>query len=232
MDVFNLVDEDITQRKQIVELLELTISQQWPFSYITTVGKRVSTNPVHGASINADDGVFSVRSESISTQSSSNASTLFRAQSGGLSILFQSRKVEGAEDKSATQSETTHTFELPYKVSCAQLRKAVRANLDALPDVPVILYQTNGALITGTLTDISTTGAKFKISEDIGVIVRNPKLVDACKITFTDDLELQLGIQIVGVIDEAISNVTYLRCEFIKMSNEDEMALDNFIQGT
>jgi len=53
--------------------------------------------------------------------------------------------------------------------------------------VPVVLYLVSSALIEVALIDVSTTGAKFKVNQDLGQELRDPQVLDAYKISLPND---------------------------------------------
>ena len=231
MNALNLTDGDITHRKEILQLLEMAIAQKWPFSYVKKTKKRIASLALQIVSVNAQDGTFSVGSEATGAQMSAAGSLTIRAQSGGVSIVFQSRPAEITGDATATKMSSLQHFELPYKVACTQLRKTVRVNLEAMTEVPVILYMVNGALIEGSVMDISTSGAKFRVNQDLGQELKNLQVVDACKISLPNGLAIQTGVQLIGMINDEDSKISFLRCQFVHMRSQDEEKLDNFIHA-
>ena len=229
MNDLNLTDGDISHRKEIVQLLKMAISQKWAFSYVTSAKKRVSSRALELVSVNAIDGTFCVGNEPSIEDSAASGPLMFRAQSGGVSVIFQSRLCEAVGGERNAKRSSLHYFELPYKIACTQLRKTVRVNLEAISEVGVILYLVNGALIEGTVIYISTAGAKFKIDKDLGRELRNPDVMDACKISLPNEKILQTGAQLIGMVNDAETNTSYLRCQFVHMRTQDEEMLDGFI---
>ena len=229
MQELNLTDGDLTHRQEIVQLLKMSIDQQWQFSYVTKIRNRVSTHSLRLVSLNVQDGTFCVESENMDPQNLAGKNIMFRGQSGGVSIVFQSKITEG--DAAKGNNSSLHDFSLPYKVACTQLRKTVRVNLEAEGDVPVILYLTTGAMIDGTVMDISTQGAKFRVNENLGNELKNLQIADACKITLDEDFVLQCGIQLIGMINDEGANISFLRSQFVHMKSQDEDRLDNFINA-
>ena len=230
MNPLNLTDGDITHRKEVIALLKMAISQKWQFSYVKTAGKKVSSRPLELLAVNGNDGTFSVVREPTIVEMETDDPLMFRAQSGGVSIIFQSPLNETMEEDPLVKSSSLHHFRLPYKIACTQLRKTVRVNLEALSEeVPVVLYLVNGALIEGSVIDISTAGAKFKVNQDLGRDLRDPQVLDACKISLPNELTLQTGAQIIDMSNDPESEISYLRCQFVHMRTQDEEKLDGFI---
>ncbi len=95
--------------------------------------------------------------------------------------------------------------------------------------VPVTLYMVNGAIVEGTVMDVSSSGARFRVEQNLEKELRNPELIDACKIDFAKDFELQSGIQLIGMINDKDTDVSFLRCQFIHLKPEDEDRLESFI---
>ena len=229
MNALNLTDGDISHRKEIIQLLKMMISQKWALSYVRTAGKKISSQAIKLVSVNANEGTFTVGYEPSIAAMESSQPLMFRAQSGGVSTIFQSPLKEAPEEDPTSKSSVLHYFELPYKVACTQLRKTVRVNLEAITEVPVMLYLVNGALIEGTVIDISTSGAKFKVTQDLGKELRDPEVLDACKISLPNDEALQTGAQLIGMVNDAESGTSYLRCQFVHMRTQDEEMLDGYI---
>ena len=229
MQELNLTDGDLTHRQEIVQLLKMSIDQQWQFSYVTKIRNRVSTHSLRLVSLNVQDGTFCVESDNMDAESLAGRNIMFRGQSGGLSIVFQCKLNETST--ASESSSSLFDFGLPYKVACTQLRKTVRVNLEADRDVSVTLYLTTGAMIEGTVMDISTQGAKFRVNENLGNELKNLQIADACKINLTDDFVLQCGIQLIGMINDDGANISFLRSQFVHMKGEDEDRLEAFINS-
>ena len=155
---------------------------------------------------------------------------MFRAQSGGLSVVFKTQIPEPSANESTFKPLSSCQIQLPYKISCTQLRKTVRVNLEALPQIPAVLYMSDGRLIEGFLVDISASGAKIRVNQDLGSEVRNLQLIDACKINLTGALVLQTGIQLIGMTNDKESKTSFLRCQFARMKSSDEEMLESFIE--
>ncbi len=232
MKALNLKDGDITQRAQIVQLLQMIIAQEWSFSLIRKVKKRVSSQSLDLLSLNVEEAIFRVSSETMDPQIGPGDSIMFRAQSGGISILFQSRMAESSGAESSTADASWFEFELPYKVACTQLRKSARVNLEGVFEVPVSLYLNNGSEIAGTVMDISTSGAKFRINTNLGRELKSLESVRLCEISLPDDLVLCTGIQIIGFEIDEENNQSHLRCQFVQMKSSDEEQLDSFVEDT
>lgn len=229
MDTINLTNGEFTQRKEVIQLLKMSISQKWLYSYVVTAGKKVTSRSLELVAVNASDGTFSVAHEPGIAQMEANSSLMFRAQSGGVSIIFKSLLHESPEIDPLVKGSSLHHFGLPYKIACTQLRKTIRVNLEAISEVPVVLYLVNGALIEGTVIDISTSGAKFKVNQDLSRELHDPQVLDACKVSLPNDLVLQTGAQLIGMVNDAESGTSYLRCQFVHMRTQDEELLDGFI---
>ncbi len=229
MNALNLTDGDITLRKEIVQILKMALTQNWALSYVTTVKNRVSSQPLQFVSVNAQEGTFCVGFDPVISQMDTSDSLMFRAQNGGVSIIYQSRLLEFPGDPSLTKISSLHHFELPYKIACTQLRKTIRVNLESVAKVPVTLYLVNGALIEGVVMDISTSGVKLIVSQDLGQESNDLQIVDACKISLPNGQALQTAAQLIGMINDEESNISFLRCEFVQMRSQDEEMLDGFI---
>lgn len=220
----NITDGDVIHRQKIVQILKVGIAQQWSFSYVKKIKSRIITNTVRMVSVHPEEGLFSFKIDSGDTQYKPGETLMFRGQSGGLSIVFQASVGEVAGE-----ATSNIYYQLPYKIACTQLRKTLRVNLEGIMQVPVTLYMVNGAIVEASVMDISSSGAKFRAEQNLEKELRNPELIDACKIDFSDDFELQCGIQLIGMINDQDTEVSFLRCQFIHLKSADEDKLESFI---
>ena len=166
METINISDGDITHRQEIIQLLRMAIEQQWSMSYVTTVKNRVSTHSLYLVSFNALDGTVLVSGKNLDAINPGQT-IMFRGQSGALAVVFQSRKVDHETGVKLHDSDSIFEFDIPYKIACTQLRKTLRVNVDSIYEVPAVLYMVNGAMIDSVLMDISTSGAKFRVDENL-----------------------------------------------------------------
>ena len=231
MNALNLTDGDIINRQEIVQLLHMALAQQWAFSYVKHIRKRVTTVALKLLSVDIQEGSFTVSCEAMNSQIAEGETVMFRGQSGGISVVFQSRMSTTTDDGMLAKPSSVFQFELPYKVACTQLRKTVRIKLDSVSPVSVILYLTNGAILEGTVLDISTSGAKIRLDKELGIELRNPQLIDACKISLTDDFDLKTGVQVIGMTNDQENNISFLRCQFMQLKRSDEDKLESFIDN-
>lgn len=231
METLNISDGDLTHRQEIIQLLRMAIEQQWSMSYVTAVKNRVTTHSLYLVSVNALEGTVSVSGKNLDTIKPGQT-LMFRGQSGSLSVVFQSRKVDPATGVKIHNSDSIFEFDIPYKIACTQLRKTLRVNVDSFYEVPVVLYMVNGALIDSVLMDISTSGAKFRVYKDLKKELNSMQMVDACKITLPDGEVIQTGVQLIQMINDEQSELSFLRCQFIHMKPEEENKLEKFIEDT
>ena len=231
METLNISDGDLTHRQEIIQLLRMAIEQQWSMSYVTTVKNRVSTHSLYLVSVNALEGTVSVSGKNLDAIKPGQT-IMFRGQSGGLSVVFQSRKVDPATGVKIHNSDSILEFDIPYKIACTQLRKTLRVNVDSFYEVPVVLYMVNGAMIDSVLMDISTSGAKFRVYKNLNKELNSMQMVDACKITLPDGVVIQTGVQLIQMINDEQSELSFLRCQFNHMKPEQENKLEKFIEDT
>jgi hypothetical protein len=231
METLNISDGDLTHRQEIIQLLRMAIEQQWSMSYVTAVKNRVTTHSLYLVSVNALEGTVSVSGKNLDTIKPGQT-IMFRGQSGSLSVVFQTRKDDSATGVKIQNSDSIFEFDIPYKIACTQLRKTLRVNVDSFYEVPVILYMVNGALTDSVLMDISTSGAKFSVHKDLNKELNSMQMVDACKISLPGGEVIQTGVQLIQMINDEQSELSFLRCQFIHMKPEEENKLEKFIEDT
>ena len=230
MTALNLTDGNITHRKEIIQLFQMAIAKEWQTSYLSVKKNHITSHPVKLSSVNAHEGTFRVDGELAESEQKEGKLMMFRAENGGLSVVFKSRMGKPSSDENVIRSRYEHQVDLPYEVRCTQLRKTVRVNLESLPEeVPVALYLSVGERIDGSVIDISTSGARFKVNRDLTEDLKNVQLLDFCRICFPDESFLQAEVQLMGISFDHEYDASILRCQFVDTSSKDEEMLQNFI---
>ena len=166
LNALNLTDGDIIHRQKIVQLLKMGIAQQWAFSYVKKIKNRVTTNSVRLVSVYPDEGIFSIQNDGLKETIKPGETLMFRGQSGGLSVVFQASMSDVSSGEGGKSSSNIH-FQIPYKIACTQLRKTLRINLESVSEIPVTVYMVNGAIVEGTVMDVSSSGAKFRAEQNL-----------------------------------------------------------------
>lgn len=229
MSALNLSDSKIIHRQQIVQLLQMAIEQHWQFSYVSLIRNHVESKPVGLVSVHPTDGTFSVDRKVERSDQNPDEAIMFRAQSGGISVAFKSR-LDTSKDN-PTGSSTTYV-QLPYEVRCTQLRKSIRINADSLAeDIPVQLYMAMGVKLDGFLSDISVSGAQFRVKGDHVDKFRNLQTLEACKISLPEDFTLRCDAQLMGVHYVPQENSTLLHCQFVNLPQADDQRLEEMINA-
>ncbi|MEQ8955409.1 MAG: PilZ domain-containing protein [Gammaproteobacteria bacterium] len=230
MTELNLGESKITHRQQIVQLLKMAVAQEWDFAYLEQRGKKVSPRDTRLVSVNTGDGSFAIEAELERPASEGKPALMFRAQSGGLSVMFKSRFAESTEEDAVQKTAAGSRFSLPYEISCTQLRKSTRFNVEGLEEpVPVVLYLAMGVQLNAVLIDISTTGAKFRVNQDLTEKCKNLQILEACRVELPDNFVLQCDAQLMGMSFDQKENMSYLRCQLSGIKPDDEDKLDYFI---
>lgn len=225
-------DGNITHRKEIIQLLNMAIVQEYQFSHISIVKSHVSSNPIKLLSINTEEGTFTMDSEREIPEQKSRDSMMFRAQCGGLSIAFKSRMAELASAESPCDHPTRYKIEVPYSVSFIQLRNSVRVDLESLSDeVPALLCLSKGGHIGGKVVDISISGAKIRINRDLAKEFKDYRALEACRINLPNNFVLQTGAQLVGMKVDQESGTSTLGCQFVNMQSADEDMLEQLVNN-
>ncbi len=112
LNSLNLTDGDIIHRQKIIQLLKVGIAQQWSYSFVKKVKSRIITNSIRLLSVHPEEGLFSFTVESGNTEFNPGETLMFRGQSGGLSVVFQSRMTDSSGGADSKINSNYH-FELP-----------------------------------------------------------------------------------------------------------------------
>lgn len=232
MSALNLSDSRITHRQQIVQLLKMAIDQRWRFTYVSVIKNHVDSCPITLTSVNVEEGTFEVSPEIERTAQNLREPIIFRGESGGISAVFKARAA-GVATVDPEQTPTRHyTIDLPYEVRCTQLRKSLRLQVETLAEpMPAVLYLAMGVQVDAELVDISSTGAQFKVKKDLTAQLKNLQVLEACKVSLTDDLIVRCGAQLLGISYNPNLNTSFLRCQFVQLPAADEARLERYIEA-
>lgn len=232
MSALTLNEGNVFSTKEIIELLNMALSHKWNFSYLSFVKNHVSSKPIKLLSVDPQEGTFGIDSEIANSGQNEHGSILFRAQSGGLSLVFNALPAESTGNPESNKSLFEWQVNIPDEIRISQLRKSVRVNMESGKTIPVILYSSEGMRVQGTVVDISKTGAKIKISQDMADKLDNFEVVDALRIRLPSNDMVQCQAQIMGVVYDHDSDCTQIRCQFTDMKARDAGLLDRMITHT
>ena len=232
MSALTLNEGNIFSRKEILELLNMAFLHKWQFSYLSIVKNHVSSKPIQLLSIDPKEGTFGIDAEIMNTVHGEHSSILFRAQSGGLSLVFNASPAETTGNPETNKSLFECQIRIPDEIRVSQLRKAVRLNLESGKTIPVILYSSQGIRVQGTVVDLSRTGAKIKITQEMTDKLNNFEIIDALRIRLPSNDMVQSQAQIMGVVYDHDNDVTVMRCQFTDMKARDAEMLDRMISTT
>jgi c-di-GMP-binding flagellar brake protein YcgR len=232
MSVLAADDVKVTHRQEIIKLLSEAMENKYRFSYISAVKRRVASNPVKLISVNTEEATLDVGSEILIPEQKSKDSMMFRLQCGGLSIVFRSQMADSVEAESSYDRSFRYKIVLPYAVSCIQLRKSVRVDLQSLSDeVPVVLSLSKGTRINGEIVDISTSGAKIRVNQDLTEEFKDFETLKACRIDLPSNSVLQTGAQLVAMKFDQERGSSTLGCQFVDMLRTSEDLLEKFVSN-
>lgn len=214
-----------TDADEIGDFLQLAFLQKWQFSCMQMIRNHLSSEEVTVLDVNVFDHNFIVDSEVLTVATQEAHSVTFRAQSGGLTLLFNAAPKPSNLDPSVCECK----FEFPRKLRFTQLRKAVRINFRNKPEVKVNLFAREGGRFDGQLMDLSTTGAKIQLLGDLRNQLEPAQPIDDCQLLLPDGELLDLRALIRGIAYDRERGVSVLRCEFEGLSGEDVIQLQSLI---
>jgi c-di-GMP-binding flagellar brake protein YcgR len=100
----------------------------------------------------------------------------FKAQSGGLTLVFKAKVLRNQLDPSVCEC----SFAFPETIRQTQLRQAARINLTNQPEVSVTLFLETRMKFDGRVTNISATGAKIQLLGDLSDKFKSSQIIEDC----------------------------------------------------
>lgn len=227
MSISTEFDREISDSKEIGELLQMAFLHSWKFSCMQLVRNHLTSDEVIVLDVNVHDREFIVDSDVLVASSERTRVVAFRAQSGGLSLIFKATLEGTSKDPSACECK----FRFPQFLRFSQLRKAVRINMLDQPAIPVTLYAERGQQFQGRVIDLSATGAKIQLLGDVSSKLEPMQLIEDCQLILPNNRTVDLKAQVRGNFFDTSSGVSYLRCEFVEMGETDESELQKLISA-
>ena len=231
MSILSLNDRNVTHRQEIVQLLSLAQTHQWDFAQLSIVKNHVTSQPLKLLTIDPEAATFGIDCDIVNPGKAESEPVLFRIFTGGLSIVFRSRLTGEIVTLDDEKKVKAHLVQLPYEMRCTQLRRTHRINLDHLPEVPVVLYGSDGTRIRGSVVDVSLSGAKFRLPQDVSGDFTLFSTIETCKIRLPNKAVMRTTANVMGVGYDADSGDSMMRCQFPRLKKKDEIELENLIES-
>jgi len=227
MSISTEFDREISDSKEIGELLQMAFLHGWNFSCMQLVRNHLTSDDVTVLDVNVFDRELIVDSDVLVASSEKTRVVAFRAQSGGLSLIFKATLEGTSKDPSACEC----TFRFPQFLRFSQLRKAVRINMLDQSAIPVTLYADRGEQFQGRVIDLSATGAKIQLLGDVSSKLEPMQVIEDCQLIPPNSRTVDLKAQVRGNFFDTSCGVSFIRCEFVEMGETDESELQKLISA-
>lgn len=223
--------EEIVESEQIHDILHTAHIHQWPFYYMSIVKNHLDSQSTKLLGVNANSRVFTVRPDALdSLDRSGGNQILFRANSGGISILFEATMISPARGDGLTETPKFVEFEYPEVIRYKQLRKAIRINFTNIEEIPVTSFAEFGVYHQGTVVDMSESGARISFKGNLEKLMTGSEIISDCQMLLPDHSSIRNRIMVLDVRYDESNNMSYLRCKFLEFSRDSEVKLKNLIE--
>lgn len=213
---------------EILDILNLARSHRWSFSYLVCSERRQTSHTTEIVSIDSQAGIIVVGSEVKYSGLTANVPVIFRAQSGGISLQFETQLIGIEGNALASRLFIECRLRYPKEIRFAQMRKAIRISCRDLDDIQVTLFA-DGTTLNGEIADISETGAKIRFEGNLSYQFQESRMVTDCHMRLPDGAFLNLRVKILGFIYDKQTDVSYLRCYFLEIKEDRHIKLREFI---
>lgn len=219
---------DITSAVEIQDILNLARSHRWSFSYVVSSERRQTSHTTEIVSIDSQAGIIVVGSEVKYSGLIANVPVLFRAQSGGISLQFETQLIGVEGNALANRLFIECQLRYPKEIRFAQMRKAIRINCNDIDDIQVTLFADETTL-NGEVADISETGAKICFEGNLSYRFQDSRMVTDCHLRLPDGALLDVRVKILGFIYDKQTDISYLRCYFLEILDDRQIKLKALI---
>ncbi|MDA1372553.1 MAG: PilZ domain-containing protein [Proteobacteria bacterium] len=232
MNITTQNNREITDREEILEILEAALIHAWNFSYATMVKNHLTSQTAKLLEVKSQATKITVDIAALKASHSPIDTLVFRAQNGGMSVIFKSKFLQWGNNGFSTQHASECQFEFPELVRFSQLRNAIRINLTNLHDIPVTFFAKKGVRLQGKVVDISATGAKIKFEGDFSTHVDDSRLIADCQMLLPNESRIEAQAQVLGVVYDKEQDISYVRCQYVEMKPDDQLQLKRLISTT
>ena len=230
MDSPGHYNKEITDPKEIAEILRVALSHRWNFSYSVTTGRRITSHTTELVALQPETGTITVGSEVKYSGLQPGYPVTFRAQSGGISLQFDSRLIGGKGNALSNRLFSECRIEYPDRIRFNQLRKAVRVDANTLDDIHVTLFA-NDMRLKGKVQDISATGTKIRFDGNLSYQFKQSRIVTDCQMRLPDDTVIEARLKVLGFYFDRDRDLSYIRSYFLEMREENELKLEELINS-
>ena len=227
MSINTEIDRELSCPVEISELMQLAFLHRWNFSCLQMVRNHVHSDTVQVLDVNINDRTFTVDSEVLAQSTKESSVVAFKAQSGGLSIVFKAPILRDQIDPSACECR----FAFPDEIRQTQLRQAARINLMNQPEVSVTLFMETRMKFDGRVINISATGAKIQLLGDLSDKFQSSQIIEDCQILLPNGMTAAMTIQILGCVYDTKNGVSYVRCQYLDMDENSEAQIVKMVDA-
>ena len=215
----------IKNAEEIGVLLQFAFLQCWEFSCLHMLDGKFTAKEASVLDVNLQDQSFVVDSDALKVSSVDEEIVAFRAQSGGLSLVFKTSIKKQNSDPSACE----YKYQFPDSLRFNQLRRAVRVNLMDHPRMQVSLFANGGERFDGRIIDLSASGVKIQMIGNICNKISSMEVIEDCRLVLPAEQLLTISSQVRGLFYDSESGTSFIRCQFLKTDEEDTAMLQKLI---
>ena len=220
---------EITDKNEIYDLLLAAQTHRWTFTNSTIVKHHLSSVSTELIAIDAEAETISMTRDPTDRALSSNCTKIFRAVNGGLSLLFTSKMVMKEDSPSDVGMPSVRKFNFPKLLRFSQQRTAIRINFSNLMDIPVTFFSKAEAPLQGKVVDISATGAKIRFEGNIVSKLSSSSVIVDSQLRLPNESLIKARTQVMGLIYDEELNISYVRCQFLEMRDDNSLQLQKLI---
>ena len=218
----------INSAVEILGILKLAQSHRWSFSYLVSSERRQTSHTTEIVSIDSQAGIIVVGSEVKYSGLVANTPVIFRAQSGGISLQFETQLIGVEGNALANRLFVECQIRYPKEIRFAQMRKAMRIDCNAVGDILVTLFADETTL-NGKVRDISETGVKICFEGNLSYRFQDSRMVTDCHLRLPDGSILDARVKILGFAYDKQADISYLRCYFLEIREDRQLKLQQLI---
>lgn len=223
--------EEIVERAQIHDILHTALIHQWPLYFMSIVKNHLDSQNTKLLGVDANSRIFTVRPGALnSLDRSRGKQILFRANSGGISAIFEATMISSAPGEGMSDTPKFVEFEYPQVIRFKQLRKAIRINFTDIEDIPVTSFAEFGVYHQGSVVDMSESGAKISFKGNLEKLMTGSEIISDCQMLLPDHSSISNRIMVLDVRYHESQNRSILRCKFLEFRRDSEVKLKNLIK--
>jgi len=221
----------ITNKKVIIELLNIAREHLWKFYFRTPHGLKEKHHITEIHHVNGDENYIVVSSIIDKVCPGSDEPIVLHSTDTGVQLGFNSVTLPFPGNPLADQYASERRIKLPASAIFSQKREAVRVNFADLDNIPMAMFTDKGKRLLGSIADISFGGVKALFPGYLVEPFEENTVIADCTMVLSPERAVQCRVEILESSYDLKSNHSLIRCRFLELEKDTEIKIRELLKS-